>query len=437
MARLSLSDRAKVLKGITPEQAKALLYDWRGFNGRPNQIAPQGEWRIWMALAGRGYGKTEAGAQWVREQEAAGVKSIALIAETQKDLEEVMVARLLSIYPEKDRPHVRYKPVRITWPSGAVALGYNGTEPNQLRGPEFEAAWIDELAKYRYAQETWDMLQFCMRAGDSPKQFITTTPRPIPIIRQLMGRAARKDGVVVTQGATAENAANLAPGYLEELNAKYAGTRMGRQEMFAEILDDAPGALWTRRGMDENRRSDSPKMRRVLVSVDPAVTSGEDADDHGIIVGGQGDDGRGYVLADGTCHGTPDRWARQAVALYDEYEADAIVIEVNQGGEMVAMTLRSVRKNIRIIEVRATRGKHVRAEPIAALYEQGKISHVGAFAQLEDQMVMMTASGYEGGGSPDRADALVWLFTALFDQVKSPGPKPGANYRPPLVNMVV
>lgn len=437
MACLSLSDRAEVLRDITPAQAKALLTDWRGFNGRPNQIAPPGDWGIWVALSGRGYGKTEAGAQWVREQEAAGVKSIALIAETQKDLEEVMVARLLSIYPENERPHVRYKPVRITWPSGCVALGYNGTEPNQLRGPEFEAAWIDELAKYRYAQQTWDMLQFCMRVGDHPKQFITTTPRNIPIIKELVGRAARGDGVVVTRGKTADNASNLSPAFLAEMDKKYAGTRMGRQELFAEILDDIPGALWTRRGLDENRRADVPKMRRILVAVDPAVTSGEDADDHGIIVGGLGDDGRGYVLADGTCHGTPDRWARQAIALYDQYEADAIVVEVNQGGEMVAMTLRSVRKNIRIIEVTASRGKHVRAEPIAALYEQGKISHIGSFADLEDQMMMITTHGFQGENSPDRADAMVWLFSALFDLIKPSGPRPGANFRAPIINMVV
>ena len=213
LAQLPLSDQEEVLAALTPEQAERLMWDWRGFNARPDQIEPQGDWQIWLALAGRGWGKTETGAQWVRERVEAGARSIALVAETQKDLEEVMVARLVSIYPSGEAPKVRFKPVRVTWPNGAVALGYNGTEPNQLRGPEFDTAWVDELAKYRYARETWDMLQFALRGtAIEPRQIITTTPRPIELIKAIV--AGQEGRVHVTRGRTQDNRANLAASFL-------------------------------------------------------------------------------------------------------------------------------------------------------------------------------------------------------------------------------
>jgi len=419
LASLPADQRAAALALLTEGEAASLLYDWRGFLARPDQIAPDGDWDIWLALAGRGWGKTETGAQWVKEKEASGARSIALVAETQKDLEEVMVSRLLAIYPEHERPKVRYKPVRITWPSGAVALGYNGTEPDQLRGPEFEAAWVDELAKYRYAQDTWDMLQFCMRAGRHPQQLITTTPRPIEVIKAIM--AGKEGRVVVTRGVTADNAANLAAPFLKKITERYQNTRLGRQELGGEILGDLPGALWSLASIDAYRLQSAPDMKRVLVSVDPAVTNTEDSDEHGIIVGGITDDQRGVILEDASMEGSPAEWARRAVSLYRSYAADGIVIEVNQGGDMVAHTIRTVDPNARIIEVRASRGKHVRAEPIAALYEQGRVSHVGGFPHLESQMTQMTTHGYEGAGSPDRVDALVWLLTELMgDMVRLP-----------------
>lgn len=413
LALLPTTERDAALDLLSEDEKASLLHDWRGFMARPEQLAPDGPWQTWLVMAGRGFGKTEAGAQWVRERVADGARSIALVAETQKDLEEVMVPRLVSIYPAGEAPTVRFKPVRVRWPNGAIALGYNGTEPDQLRGPEFDTAWVDELAKYRYARDAWDMLQFTMRAGSDPRVCVTTTPRPIPVVREIIADA----GTVVTRGSTFDNASNLAPTFLKAITGKYEGTRLGRQEINAEVLDDIPGALWTRDTLDKCRRRQMPKFRRVLVSVDPAITSGETADEHGIIVGGSDDDSHGWVLEDASLQGSPLDWARRAIAKHDEYEADGIVVEVNQGGEMVAHTLRSVRPNIRVIEVRATRGKHVRAEPVSALYEQGRISHLGAFPELEDQMVLMTSEGYMGERSPDRLDALVWLFTELFPSI--------------------
>lgn len=418
LAALPKADREKALSQLTDAEAEALLYDWRGFLARPDQVAPEGDWDIWLALAGRGWGKTEVGARWVKEQVEAGAKSIALVAETQKDLEEVMVKRLLSIYPPGEAPKVRYKPVRLTWPNGAEALGYNGTEPQQLRGPEFEIAWVDELAKYRYARETWDMLQFCMRAGTDPRQLVTTTPRATELIKAL---ASGQEGKVhVTKGKTLDNRSNLAAKFLDKVLKRYEGTRLGRQELNAEILGDLPGALWRQADLDTYRLSEPPTIGRTVVSVDPAVTNTEDSDEHGLMVCGIGDDQTGYLLEDASAQGSPMDWAKAAIRLAKKHEADGVVVEVNQGGDMVAHTLRTLAPNLNIIEVRATKGKHVRAEPIASLYEQGRIRHVGQFPELENQMTQMTTEGYQGEGSPDRVDALVWAFTELFPDMTEP-----------------
>lgn len=411
LASLPESQRNEVLASLTEAQANELLWDWR-FWARPNQIAPEGDWATWVALAGRGFGKTETGAQWVRERVKAGARSIAIVAETQKDLEEVMVARILAIHPPGEAPSVRYKPVRMTWPNGAVALGYNGTEPDQLRGPEFDTAWVDELAKYRYARETWDMLQFTMRRGEDPRVFVSTTPRPIPIIKEIIADPT----TVVTRGSTFDNAANLAPKFLAAIRDKYEGTRLGRQELEAEILDDLPGALWSRAEIDKHRVRAAPDLRRIVVAVDPSGTKGEsdDGDSIGIVVVGKGVDGRGYVLADRSCKLSPDGWGRRAVAAYHEFGADRIVAERNFGGAMVEHVIRTVDRRVSYKEVTASRGKAARAEPVAALYEQGKVSHVGSLAELEDQMCMFGPDGYIGEGSPDRADALVWALTELM-----------------------
>ncbi len=418
LASLPPDLRIEALAGITDKDAESLLYNWRGFNARPNQIAPEGDWDIWLVLAGRGFGKTEVGAQWIREQVDAGVKSIALVAETQKDLEEVMVKRILDIYPGHLKPKVRYKPVRITWPNGAVALGYNGTEPNQLRGPEFERAWLDELAKYRYARETWDMLQFGMRKGKHPCQIVTTTPRPIDLIKSMV--AGKEGRIHVTRGKTTDNVANLAAPFLKKVLDQYSGTRLGRQELDAEILGDLVGALWTQSILDAHRLREAPKLARILIAVDHAVSDTETSDEHGIIVAGHTEDKRGVVVEDASMSGSPNEWARRAVSLYRSYGADGIVVETNQGGDMVANTIKTIDANVNIIERRASRGKHIRAEPIAALYEQGRIMHVGAFPELESQMTQMTTAGFQGTGSPDRLDALVWAMSELFGDMIEP-----------------
>ncbi|SFF76880.1 terminase family protein [Methylobacterium sp. yr596] len=419
LASLDPTERQSLLESLTEEQSRELLWDWR-FWARPNQIAPDGEWQTWLALAGRGFGKTEAGAQWIRERVKGGARSIALVAETQKDLEEVMVARIIAIHPPDEAPSVRFKPVRMVWPNGAVALGYNGTEPNQLRGPEFDTAWVDELAKYRYARETWDMLQFTMRSGDDPRVFVTTTPRPIPVIREILADA----GTVVTRGSTFDNAANLPEQFLARLKERYSGTRLGRQELDAEVLDDAPGALWTRAMLDDARARELPEMQRIVVAVDPSGTSGEDGGDMvGIVVAGLGVDGLGYVIADRTISASPSVWGRRAVAAYHEFEASRIVAERNYGGAMVEHVIKAAGSGVAYREVTASRGKSVRAEPIAALYEQRRVKHYGDLADLEDQMCQFTTTGYIGERSPDRADAAIWALTDLFPAIAKPEPK--------------
>lgn len=422
LASLSPSERAEALSQLSDQEAEALLHDWRGFLARPDQIAPDGDWDIWLCLAGRGWGKTRTGAEWVKEQVEAGAKRIALVAETQKDLEEVMIngdSGLLAVFPDDERPQVRYKPVRVTFSTGAIAQGYNATEPNQLRGPQFDTAWCDELAKWRYARETWDMLQFGLRLGNHPRSLVTTTPRATEIVKAIV--AGQEGKVHVTRGSTLDNRSNLAPKFLERVVRRYEGTRLGRQELNAEILSDLPGALWSQAAIDSYRVSTAPDLNRVVISLDPAVTNTEESDEHGIIAAGISSDQTGYVLEDGSAGGSPIEWARAAVAMYHKHSADAIVAEVNQGGDMVAHTIRAVAPNINVIEVRATRGKHVRAEPVAALYAQGRVRHVGHFAELENQMTQFTNEGYQGDASPDRADALVWALTELFpDMVETP-----------------
>jgi phage terminase large subunit-like protein len=435
LAALPVERRHAALAKLTDAEAAALMYNWRGFLARPAQVAPDGDWFVWLILAGRGSGKTRTGAEWVREEVDAGrAKRIALVAETAADARDVMVegeSGLLSIYPTSDRPQYEPSKRRVTWRNGAVATLYNATEPDQLRGPQHDLAWGDEIAKWRYAQDAFDQLMFGLRLGVKPRALFTTTPRPIPIVRDLMKREGQD--VVVTRGGTYDNRSNLAASFLKVMRDKYEGTRLGRQELFAEILDDVPGALWTRAMLDEHRvKPDKvPPLKRIVVAVDPAVTSDETSDEpgeNGIVAAGLGVDGRVYVLDDASLMGTPKAWASRAISTLDRFDGDAIVVEVNQGGEMVTSTIRAVRPSVRIVEVRASRGKHVRAEPVSAHYEQGRVSHVGSFAALEDQMCLMTPQGYLGTSSPDRLDALVWALTEFIPAVnrreRKPEPRP-------------
>ncbi len=310
------------------------------------------------------------------------------------------------------RPSYEPSKRRVTWANGAVATLFSAEEPERLRGPQFEAGWADELAAWKYARETWDMFMFGLRLGNNPQTVITTTPKPVPLVREI----AKDPSTVVTKGSTFDNVGNLAPKFLKTIREKYEGTRLGRQELEAEILDDLPGALWSRDEIDSHRIKQAPEMTRVVVAVDPSGTKGaEDSGDSiGIVIAGKGVDGRAYVLADWSCKLSPDGWGKRAVAAYREFSANLLVAERNFGGAMVEHVIRTVDRNVAYKEVTASRGKVARAEPIAALYEQGRVSHVGSLSYLEDQMCLIGPEGFIGEGSPDRADALVWALTDLM-----------------------
>ena len=406
MARRASPDA--LFRGLEPAGLERLLYDWRVWR-RPKQATPPGDWSIWVILAGRGFGKTRTGAEWVREEVDRGnTRHIALVGATAADVRDTMIegeSGLMSVFPPSERP--RYEPSkrRVTFSNGAVATAFSADEPDRLRGPNHDLAWCDELAAWRYP-DAWDMLIFGLRIGDHPRALVTTTPRPTPIIRNLV---ARPD-VCVTRGSTFENRGNLAPSFFDEIVARYEGTRLGRQELHAEILDDVDGALWTRDLLEACRTSTMPDMRRIVVAIDPAASSKATSSETGIVACGVGDDGHGYVLEDRSLRGTPNEWASEAVASYHRLKADRIVAEANQGGDMIRHTLDTVERNIPIRLVHASRGKRVRAEPIAALYEQGRIHHVGMFADLEDQLCSWVP---DHSASPDRLDALVWALTEL------------------------
>ena len=414
MMSLSPTARKRILNELTDREAAALLYDWP-FWARAKQLPPAGGWRVWLILAGRGFGKTRTGAEWVRALAESGrARRIALVAETAADARDVMIegeSGLLSCSPPWARP--RYEPSkrRVTWPNGAVATSFSADDPDQLRGPQFDAAWADEIAKWRY-EAAWDNLTLGLRLGADPRCVATTTPKP----RAWLARLMADPGTVVTRGTTRENAANLAPVFLDQVVARYAGTRLGRQEIEGEFLTEVPGALWTRALIEATRAaSAAPDLARVVVAVDPAVTSGATSDETGIVVAGVDGEGRFWVLEDLSDRMSPDLWARRAAEAYRRHRADAVVCEVNQGGDLVVATLRTVDRSLPVRAVRATRGKRLRAEPVAALYEQGRVRHAGGFPQLEDQMAGFT--GTPGEASSDRLDALVWALTDLaFDR---------------------
>lgn len=428
---MSESDRSKILSTLSEADAEALEYDW-SFLGRPNQQLPPGDWLTWLVLAGRGFGKTRVACESARALVCGSTplskgsyRRLAIIAETAADARDVMVegdSGILSVHPKDFRPLYEPSKRRLTWPNGATASLFNATEPDQLRGPQFDLALCDELAKWQYAQETYDQLQFGLRLGRKPRQIITTTPRPIPVIKRILASPT----TVATRGSTFENRANLAPSFFTQVISRYEGTRLGRQEINAEILDDVPGALWTRDMIDKARLAVArPDMIRVVVAVDPSgarSANDEGADSIGIVAAGKGVDGRAYVLADRTAKLSPDGWGRRAVDLYRELKADRLVAERNFGGAMVEHVIRTVDKTISYRELVASRSKIARAEPVAALYEQGKVTHIGKLDELEDQLCQMTSEGFIGGDSPDRADALVWALTELMLGLYQPPP---------------
>jgi len=386
---------------------------------RPEQHPDGDDWIIWAYIAGRGTGKTRVGAEWLAEQimTRPGTRW-AIVAPTLGDArstcfqgESGLLAVLRRRMPGVDLDKAWNRSLlELTLPNGAMVKGFGAAEPERLRGPQHHGAWCDELAAWEY-RETWDQLQFGLRLGSHPRVIVTTTPKPTKLVKELRRRADAGDGVRWIAGSTFDNAANLPATTLADLRRQYEGTRLGRQELFAELLVDTPGALWTQDLIDRHRVREAPMLQRVVVAIDPAVTAGEDSDSTGIIAAGLAANGHVYVLHDRTCRVSPDAWARRAVDLYDEVEGDRIVAEVNNGGDLVETVLRTVDPSVPVRKVHASRGKRVRAEPVAALYEQGRVHHVGAeLADLEDELTTWTVDAPE---SPDRLDALVWAITEL------------------------
>ncbi len=392
----------------------------------PHQLPPEGAWKTWVIMGGRGAGKTRAGAEWVRaEVEGATAlapgraRRVALVGETVDQVREVMVfgdSGILACSPPDRRPEWQATRRRLVWPNGAVAQVFSAHDPDSLRGPQFDAAWVDELAKWPKGQEAWDQLQFGLRLGENPRQVVTTTPQNVEVLKAIL----KNPTTVTTHAPTEANRAHLAASFLEEVQARYGGQRLGLQELQGLLVEEVEGALWKASDLDARRVAVLPAFSRIVVAVDPSVTSGGASDECGIVVVGAVTEGppqawRAVVLEDATLRGaTPDAWARAAIAAMDRHKADRLVVEVNQGGDLVTQVIRSIDALVPIKAVHAAKGKAARAEPVSALYEQGRVAHVRGLAALEDQMCQMTAQGYLGKGSPDRLDALVWALTELL-----------------------
>jgi predicted phage terminase large subunit-like protein len=413
LADLPAAERAEVLASLDAETLTRMPYDWRVW-ARPEQLEPPGDWDFWVIMAGRGWGKSRTGAEWVRAQiESGRCSRMALVGPTAADVRDVMVegeSGLLSVCPPWNRPKYEPSKRRVTWPNGAMATCYSGDEPDRLNGPQHDGGWVDERSLFRY-DASWDMFLFGLRLGSKPRACVTMTPRPTKAVRALI----TMPNVVVTRGSTYENRANLAPSFYGSIIRKYEGTRLGREQLMGEILDDVEGALWTRAMIDGARTAEAPDLLRIVIGVDPAVSAGEDSSETGIVVVGVGVDRQYYVLDDRTGRLTPDEWGKRVVNTYATYAADRVIGEVNNGGDLVEANLRHAARDLGIsvayTSVRASRGKAVRAEPVAALYEQGRVHHVGGFAALEDQLCGWVPGS--GDASPDRMDALVWALTEI------------------------
>lgn len=390
---------------------------WTKQKARPSQIVPEGDWNAWLFLAGRGAGKTRTASEEIIYRAICTDNSRwAVVAPTFGDARDICVegesgllavARRYGVLKQRNGWNRSMGELRLS--NGALIKLYSAEEPDRLRGPQHHGAWCDELASFKYP-EVYEMLKFGLRLGEHPQVIITTTPRPTKHIKQLL-KEAETGATIVTRGTTFDNAENLPQSFLTELIARYEGTRLGRQEMYGEVINEVEGALWNRDNIDQYRVKDIPTdLARVVVAIDPAVTANEGSDETGIVVGGRDNQGELYVLGDYTIKASPMEWAKRAIDAYDKHEADAIVVETNNGGEMIKTLIRQLRPTMNVVEVRATRGKQLRAEPIASLYEQGRVHHCGVFDQLEMQMCEWTQSDPK---SPDRLDALVWAFTEL------------------------
>ena len=399
----------KILNQLTQKQLIDLRWDW-DFWARPDQKAPEEDFLVWLICAGRGFGKTRSGAEYIRQRVKSGeAKNIALIGRTAADVRDVMVngpSGLLACCPPDERPVYEPSRRRIIWPNGAIAQTFSSQKPDQLRGPQHDTAWCDELAAWEYPYDTWDQLMFGLRLGD-PKCVVTTTPRPIQLVRDLI----KSDKVVVTRGTTFDNKDNLAGSFFDHILDKYDQTTLGRQELYAELIDEIPGALWTRATIESGRVAEAPPLARIIIAVDPAMSSKRDSDETGIIVAGLGEDGDFYVIEDLSGRLSVDKWARVVVDAYHRLGADRVVAEVNQGGDLVEKVIRQIDSGISYRAIRASKGKFARAEPVASRYEQARCHHVGAYPQLEDQLCSYSSTFMPQ--SPDRLDALVYAITEL------------------------
>lgn len=416
-----LATRQRYLQALDDRDRAQLAYEWRQFWARPSQLAPAGEWDVWLVKAGRGFGKTRIGSEWVRWRVETGQsKRIAIVNDTAADVRDVNFdgpAGLLAVCPPWNKPVHEPSKRRVTWPNGAVAIGYAAEAPDMLRGPEHDGALVDEPSKWKNLRKAdseggtaWDNLMMGLRIGN-PQAVVTTTPRNIPWMRDLMARP----GVRITSGTSYENRANLSPKWFSHIIAKYEGTRLGRQELYAHLIEDVDGALWTRTQLEADRVYLAPELLRIVVAIDPAGVNRPQNAETGIVaagVAGIGAAAHGYVLADRSGHYSPSGWATAAIDVYRRLKADTIIAEINNGGDMVAHTIRTVDPNVPVKVVHASRGKQARAEPVSALDEQHRIHHVGMFAELEDQMCLWDP--HVETVSPDRVDARVWAFIELM-----------------------
>ena len=392
-------------------RASARVY-WAGVQARPDQIEPEGEWGTWLIQSGRGWGKTRTGSEWIVWQAVNNPNTRwAVVAPTYSDVRDTCIEGVSGIRAVLDRYRMSGNWNRslgeVILKNGSRIKLFSADQPERLRGPQHHGAWVDELAAWRYMEECWNQLKFGLRLGEHPKIVATTTPKPSKFLKMI----AEDPQTVVTRGSTFDNAANLSGQALIELKLRYEGSRMGRQELYGELIEDVEGALWTAKNLEETRVLKAPEMERIVVGVDPAMSNTEDSDHTGIITVGKGVDGEFYVLADHTTKGTPDQWARQAAIAFYSAKADHIIIEVNQGGDLNEAVLRTVDPDLPIRKVHATRGKRIRAEPVSALSEQHRVHLVGNHQDLEDEL---TGWSPESADSPDRLDAFVWAMTALM-----------------------
>ena len=419
LSRLSPKEREAVLAGFTSDQLKFLNYDW-DFWARPKQKLPPGDWMTWLILAGRGFGKSRTGAETIirwqnpskKTDNAAtikGYKHFALIGQTTGDIRDTMLegeSGIITCAPPYNKPEYIASRRVVEWPNGAKAHLYSGDQPDQLRGPQHEKGWLDELVKFKYPEETWDMFELGLRLGNNPQCVITTTPKPFKLLKNLID----DEDVVVTSGSSYENVSNLSDSFMKRVIKKYEGTRLGRQELYAVVLDDVEGALWCQDVLERNRVNVYPSLSQVVVALDPSVTNKDKSDECGIIVSGKDNFGRCFIIEDASRKCTPKEWAQTAVNLYRKYQADYIVAEVNNGGDLVETVINLLDSSVPVKTVWATRDKYTRATPVAGAYEQDRVCHVGLFPQLEDELLEWEP----GQPSPNRLDAVVWAVTWLL-----------------------